>query len=181
MANKMALTAIGRDCPGIVAAVSRVLFEHGCNIEDSSMTILRGEFAMILVVQTGPNTDISKLQVTLNEVEKEFRLLLSFRQLPEEPSQKSPESSGVGFIVSVYGADKPGIVFRVTKALADCKANITDVTTRIVGQETLVYIMLLEVEVPQDQSPASLERLLQGLAHELSIDITVRPLESAAL
>ena len=181
MANKMALTAIGRDCPGIVAAVSQVLFEHGCNIEDSSMTILRGEFAMILVVQTGPTTDLPSLQSTLHKVETDFRLLLSFRQLPDEPEEKPDHAGGVGFIVSVYGADKPGIVFRVTKALADCKANITDVTTRVVGQETLVYIMLLEVEVPLDQNPSSLERRLQTLAQELSIDITVRPLESAAL
>ena len=36
--------------PGIVAAVSRVLFDLGCNVEDSSMTLLRGNFAMMLVL-----------------------------------------------------------------------------------------------------------------------------------
>jgi glycine cleavage system transcriptional repressor len=85
-------------------------------------------------------------------------------------------------MVSVYGADKPGIVYRVTKALVECQANITDVTTRVVGQDTHVYIMLLEVEVPPDKDQAAqLERSLKALAAELSVDITVRPLESASL
>lgn len=181
MTTKMALTAIGRDCPGIVAAVSQVLFEHGCNIEDSSMTILRGEFAMILIVQAGEGTDVPALQNQLKGVENEYRLLLSFRQLPEEPPVSLPRDSGIGFMVSVYGADKPGIVYRVTKALADCRANITDVTTRVVGQETLVYIMLLEVEVPGEEASGQLEKTLAALAQELAIDITVRLQESAAL
>ena len=181
MIGKMALTAIGRDCPGIVAGVSRVLFEHGCNIEDSSMTILRGEFAMILVVQAAASTDLAALHKALQVVAAEFRLLLSFRELPEEQPREAPSGVGVGFIVSVYGADKPGIVYRVTKSLVDCGANITDVTTRVVGQDTLVYIMLLEVEVPHEQDAVYLERTLASLARELAVDITVRPLESATL
>ncbi|MBV8303503.1 MAG: amino acid-binding protein, partial [Acidimicrobiia bacterium] len=43
-----AVSAVGADRPGIVAAVTRVFVEHGCNLEDTSMTILRGHFAMML-------------------------------------------------------------------------------------------------------------------------------------
>ena len=48
--GQFALSVVGRDRPGIVAEVSRVLFELGCNIEDSTCTILSGQFAMILVI-----------------------------------------------------------------------------------------------------------------------------------
>src|SRR5438094_166616 len=45
-----AVSAVGADRPGIVAAVTGAFLEHGCNLEDTSMTILRGHFAMMLVV-----------------------------------------------------------------------------------------------------------------------------------
>jgi glycine cleavage system transcriptional repressor len=51
---RFALSVFGRDRPGIVAAVTRVLADAGCNLEDTSTTILRGHFAMMLVV-TGPD------------------------------------------------------------------------------------------------------------------------------
>ncbi len=47
MRRFFAITAIGKDRPGIVAGVSKALYDLGTNIEDSSMTILSGEFAMI--------------------------------------------------------------------------------------------------------------------------------------
>jgi len=50
---RFAVSVFGRDRPGIVAAVTGVLAGAGCNLEDTSMTILRGHFAMMLVV-SGP-------------------------------------------------------------------------------------------------------------------------------
>lgn len=182
MARKMALSAVGRDCPGIVAAVSKVLFEHGCNIEDSSMTILRGEFAMILIVSMPDGQDAESLQQGLRHVEQESKLILSFRELPAETSLPSSGSPVAPYIVSVYGADKPGLVYRVTRLLADQGVNITDVNTRMVGAEGKpVYIMILEVEVPLDLSSGEVAGSLSKLAGELAVDITVRPLETASL
>jgi glycine cleavage system transcriptional repressor len=50
---RFAVSVFGRDRPGIVAAVTRVLADAGCNLEDTSMTILRGHFAMMLVISGG--------------------------------------------------------------------------------------------------------------------------------
>ena len=63
-----AVTAIGADRPGIVAAVTGVLMEHGCNLEDTSMTILRGHFAMMLVVAGPQTSSASDLEAALSEV-----------------------------------------------------------------------------------------------------------------
>ncbi|MBX9691827.1 MAG: hypothetical protein K2Z81_05540, partial [Cyanobacteria bacterium] len=46
MSTNIVLTGVGRDRVGIVAELSQVLFEFGCNLLDSSMTLLRGEFAV---------------------------------------------------------------------------------------------------------------------------------------
>lgn len=180
MSRKMALSAVGSDCPGIVAEVSRVLFLHGCNIEDSSMTILRGEFAMILIVALPDQTPEQALSEELQKVAEKLRLILSFRELPAHTEQAESEP-GVPYIVSVYGADRPGIVHQVTRGLAERKVNITDVNTRMVGQGSPVYIMILEVDVPESAVTDGFEAGLKELAKELSVDITVRPLETAHL
>lgn len=180
MALKMALSAVGRDCPGIVSEVSRVLFDHGCNIEDSSMTILRGEFAMILIVSVPEASRVEPMERELQQVADQLKLVLSFREVPDGGEEVEREG-GTPYIVSVYGADRTGIVHRVTKLLAEHSVNITDVNTRVVGGSSPVYIMLLEVDVPESASGRDLEQRLSTLAKELSVDITVRPLETATL
>ncbi|MEW6278361.1 MAG: ACT domain-containing protein [Candidatus Eremiobacterota bacterium] len=180
MARKMALAAVGRDCPGIVSAVSRVLYHHGCNLEDTSMTILRGEFAMILIVAVPQEAELEGLRGDLEREAERLQLVLSFRELPHHTERAAPESGALPYIISVYGADHPGIVYRVTELLADNSINITDVNTRVVGKEP-VYIMLLEVEVPARLSPQSLEGMLEKLGQELKVEITCRPLETAHL
>ena len=63
-----AVTIISKDRPGIVADASEVLFRLGCNIEDSSCTMLGGDFAMILVVS-------HEKPFTKGRLTDEFRLL----------------------------------------------------------------------------------------------------------
>lgn len=180
MARKMALAAVGRDCPGIVSAVSRVLYHHGCNLEDSSMTILRGEFAMILIVAVPMESSLEKLRADLEQQAEELQLVLSFRELPVTHREPA-EAGGQPYILSVYGADQPGIVARVTELLANNNINITDVNTRVVGGKEPVYIMLLEVEVPGRLSPDVLGDMFTRLGGELKVEITFRPLETANL
>ena len=70
--RRLALTAIGRDRPGIVAAASRVLLAHRANVEDSQMTILRGHFTMMLVVSVPEEADVSTLRDDLEDVRAEL-------------------------------------------------------------------------------------------------------------
>lgn len=180
MARKMALAAVGRDCPGIVSSVSRVLYHHGCNLEDSSMTILRGEFAMILIVAVPQEHSLEELRSDLEREADKLQLVLSFRELPDTYREPG-ETDGLPYILSVYGADHPGIVARVTELLANNNINITDVNTRVVGGKEPVYIMILEVEVPSRLAPKVLEDMLTKLGGELKVEITFRPLETASL
>lgn len=180
MPVKMALTAVGRDRPGIVAGVSRVLFEHGCNLEDSSMTILEGEFAMILIVAVPDAARVERLRADLDAVATELNLVLNLRDLPEPPPGNPPEPARP-CILTVYGADQPGIVYRVTRLLADRAVNVTDVKTRVVDAGRPVYIMQLEVELPPGLEEAGLEGSLRSLGGELQVDVTLRALETAHL
>ena len=69
-----ALSAIGRDRPGIVAAVTEVLLAHAVNIEDSHATILRGHFTMMLVVAAPDGADVDKLRTDLADVGERLEL-----------------------------------------------------------------------------------------------------------
>jgi predicted amino acid-binding ACT domain protein len=60
-----AVTAIGRDRPGIVAAISGVFADIGANIEDACMAILRGNFAVMLIAALPEGADQAELEARL--------------------------------------------------------------------------------------------------------------------
>jgi glycine cleavage system transcriptional repressor len=81
-------------------------------------------------------------------------------------------------MLSVYGADRPGIVAKVARIVADHAGNITDVNTRVIGTpERPVYVMLLEVLLPPEQEPVHLERALEALKSSLGVDVSLRTIE----
>ena len=163
----LAVSAIGVDRPGIVAAVSGVLVERGCNLEDTSMSILRGHFAMMLVVAAPDATEAPDLERTLTAATAALELVVVVRPLVEEV-HRSP--SGEQWTVSLYGGDRPGIVHRVSTVLAGLGANITDLTTRVIGSdERPVYAMFIDVVAPMG---AVLDAPLAALADELGVSCT---------
>jgi len=174
-----AVTAIGADRPGIVAAVTAVLMEQGCNLEDTSMTILRGHFAMMLVVAGPPSSNASALEEALTEVASGLDLVVAVRAI-DDNVPTSPE--GEAWTVAVYGADRPGIVHRVTSALAEVGANVVELTTRVIGtQDRPVYAMVLGVTLPPGTDGAAVSNDLSELARQLGVECSMHPSEADIL
>ncbi len=175
-----ALSAVGRDSPGIVAAVSEILLRHGVNVEDSQMTILRGHFTMMLVVAAPHETDAGTVRSELAEVGERLGLeavLLS--RIEQLESGADPQASQ---IVTVYGADHPGILHAATTAVAALDADITDLNTRLVGgAREPIYALLMEVALPAGVSAADLGDALATVGQAQGVDVSVRPLEHDAL
>src|SRR5919198_3967287 len=94
-----ALAAIGRDRPGIVAAVAKVLYEQGCNVEDSQMTLLRGNFSIMLVLESPEGTTAASLSDALRPACEP--LGLTYSVLDVEDRATTPRASHV---LTVYGA-----------------------------------------------------------------------------
>ena len=175
----VAVTAVGADRPGIVAAVTGVLVEQGCNLEDTSMTILRGHFAMMLVVDTPPSLSAEELEEALASAAAALDLVVTVRPI-DEAVGASPQ--GEAWTVSVYGADRPGIVHGVASTLAAAGVNIVDLATRVIGDPSRpVYAMLLEVTVPPGVDPAALGDQLKALASELHVDCSLHPADADIL
>jgi glycine cleavage system transcriptional repressor len=175
----VAVTAVGADRPGIVAAVTAVLVEQGCNLEDTSMTILRGHFAMMLVVDAPPGLAPSDLEAALVAAAGAFELVVTVRPIDEEVSA-SP--AGEPWTVSVYGADRPGIVHGVASLLAAEGVNIVDLATRVIGDPSQpVYAMVLEVTVPPSVDPVDLDTRLKALLADLGVDGSLHPADADIL
>ncbi len=171
----VAVTIVGNDRPGIVAAVTKALYDVGCNLEDVTSTILRGHFSMVMIVRTPEDVDAAKLEAALGPVASEMELVATARPVEEtEIHFRQPT-----VMVSVYGADKPGIVAKVTEVLAQAGANITDLTSRVIGsEETPVYALMLEVATDDSDE---LEESLHHLVKELGVDVSVHPIEPDVL
>ncbi|MBI5420643.1 MAG: amino acid-binding protein [Deltaproteobacteria bacterium] len=176
------VSVVGKDRPGIVAEVSRILFEQGCNIEDSTCTILSGQFAMILVIHHPKITTVAELDPAFDGARERMRLIVTVHALKEEEVAHEKTFLGRPHIISVYGADRPGIVYMVTRELAQRKVNITDLNTQVVGsKERPVYVMVLEVDIPEGTDMKELEKEFDRIRKELSVSITVRPIETLEL
>jgi glycine cleavage system transcriptional repressor len=169
----MAVTVLGHDRPGIIADVTGVLAELGGNLEDSSMTLLRGHFAMTLVVRTPASAD--EVRRTLEPRFSGNGLDVAVHALPEEGPAVG---SGTGYVLSVHGADRPGIVSAITRVVADHGGNITDLTTRLAGS---LYVLVAEVELPMAADVAALHDTLTSAAGRLGVEASLRPAESDVL
>lgn len=169
-----AISLVGKDRPGIVAAITEGLFHLGCNIADSSCTMLGGEFAMILIISLKTLSSENKLIKELRPVCEKMGMSLGVRSLnPDEVVRQN--SDGEICMVSVYGADQPGIVYRVTKELALRSINITDLNTKLIGtDENPVYVLMLEISLPAGESAEGIEETLAALKKELNVEIGVR-------
>ena len=180
MTTNIVLTGVGRDRVGIVAELSQVLFEYGCNLLDSSMTLLRGEFAVILMVQMPETHSIDELKSRLNRSESMLGMNIFLRELPAE-SLAEDEDEGHPYIVSVYGGDRPGIVAGITKELARLGVNITDVSTKKTSAAKSIFMMVLEVTVPPALSEDKLKNELKKVSDQLGVDMSIQSLEVVEL
>ena len=178
---RFALSAIGRDRPGIVAGVSGALLQHGANIEDSRMAILGGHFTIMLIVSTPAEANVDALTRDLDAARDRLGLAaLTLDEVSDEHRLTRPEAS---HIVTVYGADHPGIVHSVAAAIADIGVNVIDVATHLVEEEgeQPLYVMMMEVDLPQDVAPDRLDAELREVAERERLDVSVRAVEAEAL
>ena len=178
------LTALGQDRPGIVAHVTKILYERGCNLEDSAMTRLGGEFAVMLVFWAPARYTAAQLESAFAPLSRQLKLATHLKALHR--AEIAAHSAGKPHLISVYGADHPGIVYRVSELLARLGINITDVSTHRTSPRARkaskpLYLMLLEVELPARVGISQLERQLGSLAKRLGVDVSLRQADTSIL
>lgn len=170
--TELAVTVLGHDRPGIVADVAGALAGLGANLTDSTMTRLRGHFAMTLICAGDLSAD--EVEAALRPLTADGRLQVGVRQVGVD---EAAEVGGEQYLLSVHGADRLGIVAAVTRALADAGGNITDLSTRLAGP---LYVLIAEVELPKDAADGVSARLVE-VSEQLGVDVTLRRTEADLL
>ncbi len=178
MRSFFVISAIGRDRPGIVADVSELIFECGCNLEDSSMTLLGDHFALLILLSGQGEALPERLQKGCKRLEwdKGLTVFLSTLQgeMPVHALHPEPD-----YEVRVVGLDRAGIVYRTSKLLASQGINITNLHTHVEPAPTTgspVFTMVVEVSVPQELDRKVLRKELESLAQELQVEISLTKL-----
>lgn len=156
------LTAIGRDKPGIVARIAKVLLDHGLNIEDSMMRILGGRFTMMLLLRG--NASEEALYKDLLAAGRELGLDYIYVHPIADTEVETPKPT---HLASLYGADRPGQVAAVADRLAALKVNISGLSTRLEGKAS---VQELELTVPAD---VDIRKELTEVAHERGIRVEI--------
>jgi glycine cleavage system transcriptional repressor len=170
------VSAVGQDRPGIVAALAKALYELGGNLDDATMTRLHNVFTTMLSAKLPAGKTLDDVRAALAPVAKEKGLSIAVETA--EVSSGRPVVPPPDHMLTVYGADKPGIVYKVAAYLAERGINITDMDTRAAGtSDAPVYVMLLEVTAGE----RDIDGDLAALKADLGVDITVQYLDTEAL
>lgn len=171
------LSAIGRDRPGLVADLAQLIFDCDANLEDSRMTILGTDFAVILLASADADGAADALAVGAKRLERDHGLTILLRHLDGGPRSAVPAPGMRLYRVSAAGEDKAGIVAGLCRVLAGHGANIAELTTRSrpgPGGSPL-YEMNVSVELPENAPESELREALRTVGDRLVIDVLFLP------
>lgn len=168
--NWYMLTLIGEDKPGIVAAVSKALFDLGLNLGETSMLRLGGNFTVMMMVSGVQQEPALRAQLT--PVIEAQGMCLHI-----DPIQAHLHEHLLPNIqVTVSGADRAGIVAQVTAALAASGFNILDLESDVAGT-TLKPVYIMQIAGVADVPVETIERALEPLREE-GVDVNVSAIET---
>lgn len=171
----LVISALGEDHPGIVNQLSKTILEHGCNIEDSRMTVLGGEFAAILLVEGKWNT-LAKIENSLPELERQLGMTIISKRTGERASSRNL----LPYAVDVVSMDHPGIVNNLAGFFADRNINIEDMATSTYAAAhtgTPMFSVHMTVGIPADVHIAGLREEFMDYCDGLNLDAVLEPLK----
>ena len=169
----VALTAVGTDRPGIVAALAGAVYDLGCNIEDADSTVLRGVFAVTLVVAVPAELDGPGLERAAGSALGPLGATVSVRAIAADPGPPAHATHRM----RAHGADRPGIVALLSRLLADRGVNMTSFSSHASDDDEPVTTLEAEVHVPPGVDAAMLARDLIETATDLGLEVTFEPIE----
>ena len=178
MSKKYLLTAFSKDRVGIVADISQVIYENGYNLEDSSMTYLAGEFAILLLLSEPSSAKGASLEEVMSaecrRLEREKGITAFLR--PASPTDQVESSNIVPKTIHIEGMDQAGIVFKVSKFLAVNNINILTLKSEVRSSPesgTALYVMTINVEIPAGLSLQNVEDGLAQIGDSLNVDVSL--------
>lgn len=171
--QKIVVSILGYDQPGIIAAVSRTLFECGCNLEDVTQTILQTEFVGIFIASKPDGVSIEDLRSSLDAELAPLGLSALVKSVQKAGEWTPPPSEP--FVITTVGPDRPGLVAGITEVMARFSINIAGLKAVFRGpDEPQRNVMFYEVDIPLSIDQKAFRRELNRRAEELRLDISIQ-------
>lgn len=171
--KKIVVFVLGHDRPGVIAAVSKTLFEQGCNLEDVSQTILQREFVGIFIASMEDSVNEDVVLDALRHRMEPIGLYVLLRPIKEDAPKKVLPSES--FVITTIGPDKPGLMAGITELLARWQVNITNLKAVFRGaQGHEDYVMIFEVDIPSSVDQHEFREALYAKAKDLGLDISLQ-------
>lgn len=171
--KKIVVFVLGPDRTGIIAEVSKTLFDQGCNLEDVSQTILQRQFVGIFIASMADNGNEDEVLSALRGRISPLGLFVHLRLMEEELA--ACWQTGEPFVITTLGPDRPGLMAGVTEVLARYGANITSLRAVSRGEESHHdYVMIFEADIPSEVNLSAFRAALCARAEELGLDISLQ-------
>jgi glycine cleavage system transcriptional repressor len=172
--SKAILSILGQDRRGIIAAVSKVLYEQNCNIENVSQTTLQFVFAGVFIISMPGDLSPESLDQRLKAELGPLGLDVHITMLESTTTPVSPPQSE-SYVITTKGPDRKGLVAGISEVIARFDGNITNLQAVFKGGEDPGdNIMIYEVDVPPRTDQQALYRELKKRAAELKLDINIQ-------
>ena len=162
------ISAIGTDRPGIVSELSGVITSHGGNVEESRMSRLGSDFAIIMLVTVAPDWEES-LEVALKSITE--------LTITTKPTKLIQVGDGRKYKIDLNGADNEGIVKVLSKYLAKKSINILEIETHISQAPvsgTPLFNLNASVSIPHDVEEEVIQADLSQIAQDLGVEIQLK-------
>ena len=170
------LSAIGTDRAGVINELSKVILECGGNIEESRMTALGSEFAVVMLV-SGNWTTVGKLEKSLDKLCADKPLQVSIRKTDERNTAEECMPYGIDIVC----LDEPGIVFNVSNFFAARKIEIADLSTRQYAAAhtgSHMFAVQATVNIPGSVSISQLRDEFFEMCDQLNLDGIIEPMKA---
>jgi len=169
------LSITGRDRPGIVASVSKVLYRNRYNVEALSQTAMLGQFAMILIASSSNGETFRDLERDCGLLMRDQELDIRLKKIRPEEMVAYKAGETEPFVVTVRGEDRPGLAYGISEVLAEWEINITNLDARVASiGETLEYIQIYEVDIPGGLDLGAVHEKLRKRGEEMKVTIDLQ-------
>jgi glycine cleavage system transcriptional repressor len=172
--NKLIITVLGKDRPGIISKISTILYENDCNLENVNQMILQNQFAGFFFVEPPPGLTRNQLEKAFVERTENSGLTIHVNPLGLNGSREEEVQTEI-FLITTIGPDQKGLVARFSSIIARFNANIINLKAVFKGgSDPNANVMSYQVAITPEVDTAGMFQALREKACELNLDIRIQ-------
>ena len=179
---KMLIFAHGYDAPGVGAAITKILFEKDCKIDDFKIITLDDFFSLIVSIKCKRYLDKSEVEELIKEEVRPFEVDIKVCNLELTRYHAKQEDDWIPYKINIVCEEQTNVLFSFMKEMYSLKINIADIRCQKRGAgHGKSYQIVTKIEVPLQISIEILKSILDEIARNLNVLIDINPINGLEL